>query len=288
MEREERIASARALMKSCRLCPRECGVDRYGGEKGFCKMGAVPFVASHGPHFGEEPPLVGTGGSGTIFLSGCNLGCLFCQNADISHGREGVRMGVRELVKVMLALQDSGCHNINFVTPTHFMPPLLEAVLAARDAGLTVPIVWNCGGYETLEAIQVLDGIVDIYMPDIKYASENVAIELSTATGYWTAVKDAVKEMHYQVGDLEIDDNGVATRGLLVRHLVMPNGLAGTRQVSRFLAKEVSPNTYTNIMDQYRPCYNASTHPKINRATTSAEYDEAVQIARDEGLWRGF
>jgi len=255
-----------------------------------CRAGADAVVASYGPHFGEEPPLVGTGGSGTIFLANCNLRCIFCQNYDISHGGQGVSVTPKELAGMMLALQRIGCHNINFVTPTHYMPQILDGIRIAVENGLSVPIVWNCGGYESLEALRLLDGVVDIYMPDVKYDDAEVAARLSGVraegpASYPAAVRAAVREMHRQVGDLVLDERGIAVRGLLVRHLVLPNGLAGTAGVVQFLA-ELSRDTYVNIMDQYRPCFRAGEVPDIARRIHPEEYREAVELARQAGLHR--
>ena len=278
------------MLKDCSLCPRRCGVNRLAGELGACRSGSKAVVASFGPHFGEEPPLVGFGGSGTIFLSNCNLRCIFCQNCEISHGGEGIAVNPEQLAQMMLALQARGCHNVNFVTPTHFMPQILQALVIAVQQGLRIPIVWNCGGYESVEALKLLDGVVDIYMPDFKYSSAEVAARLSGTppegpSSYPAACMEAIKEMHRQVGDLVLDKRGIAVRGLLVRHLVLPNGLAGTEEVMRFLAK-LSKNTYVNIMDQYHPCYKAYTVPEINRRITFQEYEAAVEAARRAGLHR--
>ena len=284
----ERVARLYGLMSPCRLCPRRCGVDRAAGDSGFCGTGADAFVSSSNPHFGEERPLVGRGGSGTIFLAGCNLGCIFCQNYSISHQRRGVRVTVGELVDMMLGLEQIGCHNINFVTPTHVTPMLADAVVRARTAGLQTPIVYNCGGYESVEALKELDGLIDIYMPDIKYGSNEVGGRLSGAPDYWDVIQEAVREMHRQVGDLDIDVEGVARRGLLVRHLVMPAGFAGTAEVCKFLATEISLDTYINIMAQYRPTHRSSEVPDIARPITRTEFEAACSIARDAGLHRGF
>jgi len=287
-ELRERAARAKELLSECKLCPRQCGVDRMAGETGFCGVGEVAAVASYSPHFGEEPPLVGRGGSGTIFFAGCNLGCIFCQNYDISHLRRGGEVCPEELAEVMLALQKLACHNINFVTPTHVVPQILEALAVARTNGLELPLVYNCGGYESLETIKLLDGVVDIYMPDMKYSDSSVSKALSKAEDYWDACRAAVKEMHSQVGDLTIDSRGVAVSGLLVRHLVLPEGLAGTGQVMRFLAEEISVDTYVNVMDQYRPCYKADQDNRLTRHITAKEYAEALGEARDQGLHKGF
>ena len=271
------------MMESCELCPRLCGVNRLDGEKGFCGIGAQPTVASAGPHFGEEPPLVGYGGSGTIFFSGCNLGCIFCQNYDISHLRSGAKVTVGQLVEMMLGLAKGGCHNINFVTPSHVMAHVLDAVHQARAKGLSVPIVYNCGGYERLEALKLLDGAVEIYMPDAKYANGEHGAKYSRAPDYPDVIKAALTEMHRQVGDLEIVD-GVATRGLLVRHLVMPNDVAGSHEMIDLLADEVSPNTYVNVMAQYRPVFKAKGDPEIGRYPTEDEFEEAYRYAESRGL----
>ena len=280
---DDRVQQALALMESCALCPRHCGVNRLRGETGFCGIGARPVVASAGPHFGEEPPLVGQGGSGTIFFSGCNLGCVFCQNYDISHLRSGSEVTVERLVRLMLQLESGGCHNVNFVTPTHVMPHVLAAVHQARKEGLTAPIVYNCGGYEALDALKLLDGAVEIYMPDAKYASGEAAAKYSKAPDYPEVMKAALREMHRQVGDLEIVD-GVARRGLLVRHLVMPNNVSGSREIIDFIADEISPNTYVNVMGQYRPVFQAKGDPQIGRCPTEDEFTDAYGYAEQRGL----
>lgn len=282
---KERIDAALALLSPCRLCPRECGVDRLAGEQGFCKTGRSARVASFGPHFGEERPLVGSGGSGTIFFSGCNLGCIFCQNYDISHSAAGREVTPQQLATMMVDLQHRGCHNINFVTPTHVMPQILEALPHAVRAGLNVPLVYNCGGYESVEALALLDDIIDIYMPDAKYAHGAVADRLSSAPDYPDRMFEAIDEMHRQVGDLRITPDGLAIRGLLVRHLVLPEDQAGTRGVMQFISA-LSKQTYVNIMDQYRPCYEAHTCEAIARRPTKSEYTDAVQHALDAGLQR--
>jgi len=281
-----RASKALALLENCRLCPRSCGVDRIQGELGFCRTGRHAKVASFGAHFGEESPLVGTRGSGTIFFSSCNLICSFCQNSDISHQREGDEVNARELAGMMLDLQNRGCHNINFVTPSHVVPQILEALSLACETGLHIPLVYNTGGYDTAETIRLLDSVFDIYMPDFKFWEEEPAKTFCTAPDYREVACAACKEMHAQVGNLSIDENGIAIKGLLVRHLVMPGYLAGTDQVMRFLAQEISTNTYVNIMDQYRPCYNAKDDSRINRRITPAEYEEAVEAARTAGIHR--
>lgn len=281
----ELVQSLEEMLSPCTLCPRECGVDRVAGEIGFCGVGAEAKIASAGPHFGEEPPLVGHGGSGTIFLSGCNLGCVYCQNADISHGRAGRAVSAVDLANTMLSLQTRGCHNINFVTPTHQTPIIVKAIVLALKEGLHVPIVYNCGGYEKLEVVQKLQSIVDIYMPDLKYASDSFGDKYSVAPDYWSHSSESIKEMFAQVGDLRLDSAGVAKSGLLVRHLVLPNNLAGTKEVLEFLAS-LSTETYVNIMGQYRPCYEASKYKELARRPTREEMNEAFSLARKLKLTR--
>ena len=282
---QERIDAAIELLSPCEACPRACRVDRLADEHGFCRAGRRARVASFSAHFGEERPLVGTHGSGTIFFSGCNLGCIFCQNYDISHSAGGRQLDASQLAAIMLRLQDAGCHNINFVTPTHVVPQILEALPAAIEASLTVPLVYNCGGYENLEILRLLDGVIDIYMPDAKYADASVAGEFSDAPDYPERVYKALAEMHRQVGDLSINADGIAERGLLVRHLVLPDDLAGTARIMEFLAS-LSPDTYVNVMDQYHPCHQAVGHNTLGRRITSSEYHAAVSAALDAGLTR--
>ena len=270
-------------MGPCVLCPRRCKVYRSKGQVGFCGIGAAAVVSSVGPHFGEESELVGTGGSGTIFFAGCNLGCVFCQNCDISHHRRGAEISVEELAGCMLELQGRGCHNVNFVTPTHVAAHVAASIELARERGLTIPAVYNTGGYDSVETLRLLEGFIDIYMPDMKYADGDVAGELSTAPDYPEINRAAVIEMHRQVGDLQTED-GVAYRGLLVRHLVLPNNLAGSIETIEFLAEEVSRNTAINVMAQYHPCYKAKNHAKINRRPTSEEFNAAQRYAADKAL----
>ena len=250
---------------------------------GYCGIGASAVVSSVGPHFGEEPPLVGRGGSGTIFLAGCSLLCIFCQNYDISHGRHGTPRTPADIAQMMLLLERRGCHNVNFVTPTHVMPRLLEAIMIARDGGLSVPVVWNCGGYESLEALRLLEGYVEIYMPDAKFGDAETARRLANAPDYPERMRAALKEMHRQVGDLVVE-RGVAKRGLLVRHLVMPGGGAETRAILDFLAEELSANSYVNVMGQYRPEFRARGDPVIGRCPTHEEIASARDHVRKRGL----
>lgn len=280
------LQKAHNMLESCSVCPRNCGVDRTQDEKGFCEAGYLPEVSSYAPHFGEESPLVGSQGSGTIFLTHCNLKCLFCQNYAISHAGEGRNIPGRQLAKIMLELQRLGCHNINFVSPTHFVPQILDSLPLAIEMGLDIPLVYNTGGYDSLSALRLLDGIFDIYMPDFKYCSGEVAEKYSQASDYPLVAKQAIKEMYRQVGDLQMDVKGIAVRGLLVRHLVLPAGLAGTREIMRFLAAEISRNTYVNIMDQYYPCGNIPLDSPLRRKITEGEYSEAISAAKEEGITR--
>ena len=284
----QRIRILKEFLKECRLCPRECRVDRLNGEKGVCQAGLEPMVSSAFPHFGEELPLVGYHGSGTIFLTHCNLRCIFCQNCDISHLGNGEPMTSSDMARVMVGLQEMGCHNINFVTPTHYAPQIVASLPEAIEKGLRLPIVYNCSGYESIEVIRLLEGVVDIYMPDAKYMDRKHSRKFSNAPDYPEVIKEVLKEMHRQVGDLTINPKGIAERGLLIRHLVMPNGVASSEAVLRFIAEEISTHCYVNIMDQYRPEYRAHEYPEINRRITQKEYLEATQWAKRYQLYRGF
>lgn len=270
-------------MNPCVLCPRKCKVDRSEGEMGFCGVTDIAVVSSVGPHFGEESVLVGSGGSGTIFFAGCNLGCIFCQNFDISHHRHGRQVTIEQLSESMLQLQDYGCCNINLVTPTHVIPAIAAAIELAQRKGLKLPIVYNTGGYDSVETLKLVDGLIDIYMPDMKFSDSEVARQLSNAADYPEINQEAVKEMHRQVGDLELK-KGLAVRGLLIRHLVLPNQLAGSIRIMDFLAEQISPTTTINVMDQYRPCYKASSNPQINRRPTLREFESVRRYAAEKGL----
>ncbi len=275
------------LMKDCTLCPQECRVNRIEGEKGICEQSDKPRIASAFPHFGEETPLVGHNGSGTIFLSGCNLKCLYCQNYEISHLNEGSQTTVDELAKIMLSLQSQGALNINLVSPTHQTPQIVDAVMLAKERGLIVPIVYNCGGYEALPTLKLLEGIVDIYMPDVKYFNDDHALNFSQAQGYTEVIKNALKEMHRQVGDLDLNKRGIAKKGLLIRHLVLPNDLATSKKALDFIAKEISVNTYVNVMDQYHPAYQAHEYELLKYPLYFHDYKEIVNHAVKLGLTRG-
>jgi putative pyruvate formate lyase activating enzyme len=284
-ELRQRAELALARLEACDVCARECGVNRReSAEKAGCHTGARALVSSYGPHFGEEDPLVGSGGSGTIFFAWCNLRCQFCQNYDISQGGQGHEVEPEEMAAMMLNLQAQGCHNINLVSPSHVVPQILVALLIAAAAGLRLPLVYNTGGYDSLKTLALLDGVVDIYMPDMKYADADVARRYSGVRNYPAVNQAAVKEMHRQVGDLATDSHGVARCGLLVRHLVLPEGLAGTPGVVRFLREEISQDTYVNVMAQYRPCFRAQYLPPLDRRITAEEYREAVQLAAEAGL----
>jgi putative pyruvate formate lyase activating enzyme len=281
-----RIEQALSGLQSCELCPRRCRVDRTAGQSGVCKTGRNAIVASFAPHFGEEAPLTGRYGSGTIFFSNCNLNCVFCQNFDISHKGEGREVTASQLASMMLELQEKRVHNINLVSPSHVVPQILEALPEAIDGGLNIPLVYNTGGYDSVETLKLLDGIVDIYMPDIKFASDIPALFYCTAPDYPQVVRDALREMHRQVGVLQLNSQGHAMRGMLVRHLVMPDGLAGTQEAMHFLADELSADTYVNIMDQYHPCGDIKQFKELQRRVTPEEIEEALNAARAAGLNR--
>ena len=280
----ERVEAARALLKNCQVCPRHCGINRLADETGKCHTGKLAVVSSYGPHFGEEAPLVGKYGSGTIFFTNCNLKCLFCQNYSISQLGDGTEVTKEELARMMLALQARGCHNINFVSPTHVVPQILEGLEIAINLGLRLPLVYNSGGYDSAETLDILDGIVDIYMPDMKYSDEKIAEELSGIKNYPTINQAALTEMHRQVGDLQIDEDGIAVRGLLIRHLVLPHGLAGTKEIIKFIAEDISRNSYVNVMAQYHPCHKAFQIPQLVRPLLKQEFLEAIELAKRAGL----
>ena len=289
VELTERIEAAYKLLEACRVCPRECGVNRLQDDKlGFCRSGLNPVIASVSPHHGEEPPISGTRGSGTIFFTNCNLRCEYCQNYPISQLGHGTERTPGELACQMLWLQEQNCHNVNLVTPTHFVPQILKAVGIARERGFRLPIVYNTSGYDSVETLRLLDGVVDIYMPDMRYSDDAVALRYSVAPQYVEINRAAVREMFRQVGNLVMDEEGIARRGLLVRHLVLPNGLAGTESVMRFLAGEISPDVYLSLMSQYFPAYRAGELKQVSRRITEQEYDEAYEIKMRYGLKNGW
>jgi len=282
----QKSEAANSLLRMCTLCPRKCGVDRLAGETGFCNTARLCRIASYGPHFGEEQPLVGTQGSGTIFFARCNLLCLFCQNFDISHQDAGQEAGADDLADIMLALQHQGCHNINFVTPSHVVPQILAAVEAAVPRGLRVALVFNTGGYDRVATLKLLEGVFDIYMPDFKFWDPQVAEDSCQAGDYPEVARRALAEMHRQVGDLQIGETGLARRGLLIRHLVLPGDLAGTRNVMRYIAQKISPSSYVNIMSQYRPCGRAAEVQGLGSHLATEDYNNALRAAREEGITR--
>ena len=283
-ELKKRVEEGMKRLEKCDICPHECGVNRLEGEVGFCRTGRDMVVASFSPHFGEEKPLVGQRGSGTIFFSYCNLRCVFCQNYDISCGLHGEKVTGEGVARMMLYLQEQGCHNINLVTPTQYVPQILESLEIAALEGLSLPLVYNCGGYESLSTLKLLEGIVDIYMPDIKYADEETAKKYSGIHDYPEKVKAAVKEMYRQVGDLTTSETGTAQRGLLIRHLVLPMGLSGTEEVVKFISREVSPNTFVNIMPQYYPAHKAYHYPELSSRLSIEDYRDALEIAKHYGI----
>jgi magnesium chelatase family protein len=285
-ELQKRAARVTAMLECCRVCPRDCRVDRTRGKRGYCRTGRYASVASIGPHFGEEAPLVGFGGSGTIFFSSCNLLCTFCQNYEISHFNEGAEVQPHELVDMMLRLERAGCHNINLVTPSHVVPQILEALPLAVEGGLRLPLVYNTGGYDCVETLKLLRGVVDIYMPDFKFWDPGAAKVFCNAPDYPDRARAAIREMHSQVGDLVTDSRGVAVKGILVRHLVMPEDTCGTAEIMSFLASEISPDTSVNIMDQYYPCYRACEDRRISRRITRGEYARALSRLRMPGSRR--
>jgi putative pyruvate formate lyase activating enzyme len=315
-----RARQAWEQLRRCKLCPRECGVDRIAGELGACRTGTLARVHGGGPHYSEESVLVGKGGSGTIFFVGCNMDCVFCQNHEVSHPLDDRELNVTSIgdapgvetwryanieagagiwkatprwaesleyiARLMLGLQATGCENINLVSPSHVVPQILAALCMAAERGLHLPLVYNTGGYDSLSTLYLLDGVIDIYMPDTKYSDNKVGERLSCVRGYATHNHASIREMHRQVGDLVLDERGIAMRGLLVRHLVLPEGLAGTAETAKFLAKEVSRDTYVNVMDQYRPAHKADIRADVNRRANMAEHALAMRIAKTAGLRR--
>ena len=283
---KHRATSARDRMRSCNLCPRQCRVDRLAGETGFCRTAENAWVASYAPHFGEEAPLVGRHGSGTIFFTHCNLGCRFCQNYDISHEGAGQLVSHEQLAEMMMQLQQMGCHNVNLVSPSHVVPSVLAALDIAVSKGLHVPLVYNTGGYDAPETLALLDGVVDIYMPDFKFWESASGSTYCGVEDYPTVAQGALRAMHKQVGDLVMDAQGVARRGMIVRHLVMPGGVAETRAILTFIANQLSLDTYVNLMPQYRPCGQANQFPELSRRLSAREFEAAVVAAMEAGLRR--
>jgi len=284
----QRVKSAYARLVSCDLCPHDCGVNRLRGETGICQSGLKPKIASANLHKGEEPPISGNRGSGTIFFSGCSLKCKFCQNFPISQMGSGSELSTRGLANKMLALQRRGAHNINFVTPTHFMPQILAALWLAIPLGFQLPIVWNCSGYEKTDALQMLEGIVSIYLPDMKYSGNQSAIDVSSAPGYREINRPAVQEMFRQAGHLLVDEDGIAVKGIIVRHLVLPGGKAGSGETLQWIAGNLGAETHVALMSQYFPAHMAADTEGINRSLTTAEYDEATAALEANGLENGW
>jgi len=276
------------MMRECRLCPRACGINRLRDEDGFCRTGRIAGVASHNLHFGEEPPITGHAGSGTIFFTGCNLRCRFCQNYPISWMCHGEKVRPARLAQMMLNLQKRGSLNINLVTPSHVVPQLLAALVIAEREGLNLPIVYNSSGYDGMEALRLLDGVVDIYMPDIKYAERGAAERCSSASDYWDTVRPAIKEMYRQIGPLKMDKDGIGTRGLIIRHLALPGGLASSEKVFKFIAKELSRNIPVNLMSQYFPAHLAVDDPLLGRRITRDEFSSAEDALHRWGLDKGW
>jgi len=283
-----RVREAMSLLAPCRLCPRKCGVDRLKGEKGVCKAGAHPEVSSFNLHRGEEPPLSGWRGSGAIFFTHCSLRCVFCQNYPISQLGHGNDTDAGGLSEMMLDLQQGGAHNINFVTPSHMVPWIIEAVALAKERGLKLPLVYNASGYDSLEEIRLLDGIIDIYLPDMKYNDNDSAKKFSNAPDYVEVNRAAIKEMHRQVGDLVTDETGIAMRGLIIRHLVLPHGHAGTGGVMEFIAQEISKNTAISLMSQYFPAHRVFEFAEMSRRISQGEYALAEQAMENAGLTEGW
>lgn len=283
----DRVEKLYSIFENCHLCPRDCRVNRVKGQVGKCQASSRVKISSAAPHFGEEAPLVGERGSGTIFFSNCSLRCVFCQNYKISIEGEGIEISDQRLAETMIKVQKMGCHNINLVTPTHYVPNIVSAVQKAIPMGLRIPMVYNTSGYEKLETLQLLDGIIDIYLPDCKYRDPEHAAKYSDgAYSYPHYATIALKEMYRQVGDLQVNRKGIAVRGLIVRHLVLPNRIAGTKKFLKFVAEDLSKNTYLNIMRQYRPEHKAFEYPKIARRLKRSEYSEAIKWAKEYGLYR--
>ena len=282
----EKIKQAYCLLRNCTLCPRKCGVNRLNNEKGICKTGRNAIVSSYNAHFGEEAPLVGRHGSGTIFFTNCNLLCIFCQNYEISHDGNGYEISDNELARMMLELQDRGCHNINFVSPSHVIPQILSALEIAIETGLSIPIIYNSGGYDSVETLKILNGVFDIYMPDFKFWDSKIAELTCNASDYPDVVQKAISEMYQQVGDFIIDNTGIAKRGLLVRHLVLPNNLANTKAIAEFISIKISKNTYINVMSQYYPYGRAYEIKGLSNYLSRKEFEKALIAVRKAGLSR--
>jgi len=284
----KRIKEAYKSLENCQICPRKCGVNRLNGEKGFCRVGINPVVCSYMPHHGEEPPISGNKGSGTIFFSYCNLKCVYCQNYQFSQEEEGQEISVEKLCEYMLSLQDLDCHNINLVTPTHFMPQIIKALALAIPKGLEIPLVYNTSGYELPQIIKMLDGIIDIYLADMRYADNKNSLKYSQAPDYPFYNQEAVKEMYKQVGESEFDNNGVIKKGLIIRHLVLPENISGTEKITQFISESLSKKVYISLMSQYQPYYKVHRYPELSRRITQEEYQEAMSCLNKYGLENGW
>ncbi len=285
-ELEKRVDELFERLSSCIICPKNCRVNRLEGKAGICRVKDFPVISSFGPHFGEETVLVGTNGSGTIFFTSCNLSCIYCQNYEISQQRVGDEVSHEELARIMMKLQEMGCHNINLVSPTHQVPMIAKSITIAIRKGLKIPFVYNTNGYDAIETLKLIDGFIDIYMPDAKYSNNEIAMKYSNAPNYFEVMKEAIKEMHRQVGILLVNEHGIAERGLLIRHLVLPNNISGAEEIMKFIAEEISKDTFINIMDQYYPCFKAHAYPEISRGISRREFMDAVSLAHKYGLKR--
>jgi putative pyruvate formate lyase activating enzyme len=285
---KERVEQAYKLLQNCRVCPRRCGVDRLNGERGICRVGKNPMISSYNLHFGEEPPISGIRGSGTIFFTGCNLRCIYCQNFPISQLGHGLEITTKDLAERMISLQSRGCHNISFVTPTHFVPQILEALSFAWDMGFDLPLVYNSSGYDSIEALRLLDGIIDVYLPDMRYSDNRAAKRLSSVEDYVEINREAVREMYRQVGNLVTDGDGIAKKGLLIRHLILPDDLAGSKKTFRFIKEEISAQVYVSLMGQYFPSFKAKEDVSIKRKITHEEYEQAKESFFESGLTLGW
>jgi putative pyruvate formate lyase activating enzyme len=285
---KERTRKLFKTLESCDVCPRKCHINRLKKERGTCRLGDKPVVSSFNPHFGEEKPLVGSFGSGTIFFTSCNLSCVYCQNYKISQLRIGEEITFKRLAEIMLSLQGLGCHNINLVSPTSHVPAIVKALMHAKDFGLKIPFVYNTNAYDSVKVLKLLDGVIDIYMPDTKYSDDEIALKYSGVPNFFETMKKAIREMYRQVGDLVVDKKGIAQRGLLVRHLVLPDNLSGSEKIFEFLSKEISPNTFLNIMAQYHPYHKAYEFPELSRRITKEEYQKAIKLAEKFGLERPY
>jgi len=285
-EFEKRIGKAFKILENCEICPRNCHINRIKGKEGYCKLGALPEVSAFHAHFWEESVLVGKYGSGIIFFTSCNLSCVYCQNYEISQLRIGKEISFEDLAQMMIKLQNIGCHNINLCSPTSHVPAILKSLILARNMGLKLPLIYNTNTYDSPKTLKLLDGIIDIYMPDTKYSDNKFSLKYSDVPDYFKVMKTAIKKMHKQVGDLVINKQGLAEKGLLVRHLVLPNNISGPEKIFQFLAKEISKNTFLNVMDQYRPCYKAFQFSELARPITKKEYKKTVLFAQGLGLER--